>query len=129
MLSAVMPVSEASLSPPPPPPPPPPQAARVEATVAAARMVTRRREDLINGSPVCGRPGCAARRMGERESAGPVWSPPTGTGGAPGPQAEQAQPDGPDDPRGSEDHRQDQDGAVDERRELCGLGPVETGGR
>src|SRR3954451_15720594 len=54
MLSAVMPVSEASLSPLPPPlsPPPPPQAARVEATVAAARTVTRRREDLVNGSPV-----------------------------------------------------------------------------
>src|SRR3954452_24539249 len=54
-----MSVSEASFEPPPPPPElllPPPQAASVEATVAAAITVTRRREDLDNGSPLV-RPG------------------------------------------------------------------------
>src|SRR4051794_30359195 len=130
MLSAVMPVSEASLSPLPPPlsPPPPPQAARVEATVAAARTVTRRREDLVNGSPV----SVAGLRCPDggwaESSTRPASSPPTGTSGAPGPQTEQAQADRPDDPRGGEDHREDQDGAVDEGRELGGLGPVEAGG-
>src|SRR3954454_928412 len=61
-----MPVSEASfalLAPPPPPPPLlllPPHAASVVATVAAARTVTSRRDDLDNGSPLCG-PGVGAR--------------------------------------------------------------------
>src|SRR3954451_21982920 len=109
MLSAVMPVSEASLSPPPPPPPlsPPPQAARVEATVAAARMVTRRREGLDNCSPLCGWSGlrCPDGGGGGSWIEGPASSPPAGTGGrAPGPQAEQSQPGGSDDSGGGEDH-------------------------
>src|SRR4051812_22651980 len=131
MLSAVTPVSEASLSPLlplPPPLSPPPQAARVEATVAAARMVTRRRVDLGNCSPLCS-PGSSARRGGGGGRDGGV-SVAGGAGpGPPRPEPEQPQPDGPDEARGGEDHHDHQDDAVDERRELRGLGAAQPRGR
>src|SRR5919107_4380024 len=143
MLSSVMPMSEASfsaLSPPPPPPPesPPPQAARVVATVAAATKLTRRREDLVNGSPlertrapVPGGSGWGGGAEPARWWAGsgdsrrgPGPSPPGARAGPAGALLHPGQPDRPDQTGRGEEHDQHEDHAVDDVGDLGGLGGV-----
>src|SRR3954470_14445171 len=127
-------MSEASFSPLLPPLPassllPPPHAATVETTAAAATKDTRRREDLDTVLLWCG-PGVCARESGgggtgriDRSSSPPARG--VGRRPLPCPVGEPAETDGSDEAGRGEDHRHDQDHAVDEGGELGGLGVVQ----